>query len=137
MLILLQILNWDTLYRINFENFVENLGQSIESVFSNWRIVLQLHLFDIETLGALRIDLVLHVDTLKGEVSVEHPKHQNSNCPDVYFVVINFFFKDLGSHVGSSATKSIDIFVILATKSQITNLDQISIRLNFRCVANQ
>ncbi len=83
----------------------------------------KLHFFNIEAFGALRIDLVLHIDAFEGEVSVEHAEHQHSDCPDIHLVIIDFFFEDLGSHVGGSAAKSIDIFIVLTTKSQIADFD--------------
>jgi hypothetical protein len=115
--IFLQILDWNTLCRLNFKNFVKNLGQNLKCIFCNRRIMFQLHLFNVETFCTFWVDFVFHVYTFKREVSIKHSKHQHSHCPNINFIIIDLFFKDLGSHIGGSAAKSIDIFVILTTKA--------------------
>jgi len=99
--------------------------------------MLKFYFFDAKTFGAFGIDLILHVDALEREISIEHTKHQDSNCPHINLVVIDFLFEDLRRHVGSGAAESIDILIIFATKSQITNFNQIAVGFHFGCITNQ
>ena len=97
----------------------------------------ELHLLEVESLGTFRIDLVLHVNALEREVSKEHPEEQHSHRPHIHLVVVYHLLEDLGSHVGRGPTKSVDVLVILAAKTEIAYLYGISVGLTFGRVRKQ
>ena len=94
--------------------------------------MLEFHFLDVEAFCALGADFILHVDAFEGKISEKHAKHQNSHCPHIHFVTVDFFVEDLRGHVGCSAAKCIDILIILSAESQITNFDAISKKCGFR-----
>lgn len=93
--------------------------------------MLKFHLFDAESLGALGVDLVLHIHAFEWKISKEHPEEEDTDGPDVDLVVINMLFEDLGGHIGGSPAECVHVFVILPAKSQVAYLDNITVWLSF------
>ena len=60
--------------------------------------------------------------TFKGELAKKHEEDKNSKCPNINFIVIISFLKNLGRHIISSATKGINVLILLPGKTKITNL---------------
>lgn len=60
--------------------------------------------------------------TFKRKLTKKHQKNKNSKCPDINFIVIISFLKDLRCHIISGTTKSINILILLPSKAKITNL---------------
>jgi len=113
----LKLLNRDPLFRVDFEYFVENLSQLFKGFLVDGWIGPQFHLFDVETLRAFRADLILHIDTFEWKVSKQHSKEEHSNSPHINFVIIYLFFEYFRCHIGCGATESVDILIILTTKT--------------------
>lgn len=127
-LIFLQLLHRYPLLGVDSEDPPEQLSQNLENLFGNRRVVFDLHLLDIEALGAFRIDLILHVDAFEWKVSEQHLEHQHTHSPHIHLVIVYLLLEDLGSHVGSSPAESVHIFIVLPAKTHIAYLDHISIR---------
>ena len=130
-LIFLELFDSNSLLRIDPKDSAKDLRQDLKSVLRNRRIVLQLHLLNVKTLSTLRTYLVLHVHTLKRKIAEQHTEQHHTHRPHVHLVVVYLLPENLRSHVRCSTTKSIHVLVVLTTKTQIANLNSVSVRLSF------
>jgi hypothetical protein len=69
-LVFLEVFDGDTVLRVDPEYLGEYFRECLEDIFGNGGVVLEFHFFDAESLGAFRIDFILHIDALEGKVSV-------------------------------------------------------------------
>lgn len=112
----LKLLNRNSIFRVDSEYFIENFCKHIEGLPTDRRIWSQFHFFNVETLGALGVDLVLHINAFEGKISKKNFKEKYSYCPDIDLIIIYLFFENLWGHIRSSSTESVHILVIFTAK---------------------